>query len=295
MINVFNIERFATHDGPGIRTVVFLKGCPLHCPWCANPESQDPNPILLYDKKKCIKCRTCEYSCPSKAITFVDDEFHYDDSKCKNLQVCVDNCPTGALEISGKAMSYADVVEEVMKDIDYYEASDGGVTISGGEPFTQFKSLLALVKEFKHKNLHVAIETCGNFSNSYIEEIDPYIDLYLFDLKHIDKNMYREICGGDLSIVFKNLETIDPRKVILRVPVITEFNYDPKTLEAILKYAQTIGIKKVNFLPYHLLGKSKYERMIKPYPWNENTLNKEDLFPYIDIAKAYDIELKVGG
>lgn len=295
MINVFNIERFATHDGAGIRTVIFLKGCPLHCPWCANPESQSSHPVLMYDERKCIHCHTCEHVCPSHAISFIDEHFTYNKGKCSYTKECVNNCPVSALTFAGELKQLDEVIDEIMKDIDYYKASNGGVTISGGEPFAQFDNLLGLVKALKKQNLNVAIETCGNFHKELLTKIDPYIDTYLFDLKHMDAKAYRDICGGDLALVKQNLAALDPNKIILRVPVITGFNYDEVTLRSILAYAEKLHIKQVNFLPYHLLGKSKYVHMLMPYPWNEQTIEKETLYPYIEIAKEYNIDLKIGG
>lgn len=295
MIKLFHIERFATHDGPGIRSVVFMKGCPLLCPWCSNPESQSAQPTLFYDKQVCIACHHCVKQCPSQAITFSSGNFLYDEPRCKHTYSCVEACPTGALQVVGKQVEVDAVYREVMKDMDYYEASQGGVTISGGEPFVQFDSLKKLAKKLKAEKVHVAVETCGNFTIPQLSSIDSYIDLYLFDLKHIDNTVYHHFCGGDLALVKANLASLPANKVIVRVPIIPEFNYDFETLKQMLAYIASLHIHKVHFLPYHTLGKSKYTKMGKAYTWKEESLPKAQLLPYIELAKEYHIELQLGG
>ena len=156
MINVFNIEKFATHDGPGIRTTIFLKGCNLHCPWCANPESWSLKPTLMYDLRKCIKCKKCVNACKQKAISF-DKKFLYDRLKCIYCKKCSESCLTQALTFAGKELSINTIVDEVMKDKDYFDNSNGGITISGGEPFVQFEAMMKLIKALKKQNLHIAM------------------------------------------------------------------------------------------------------------------------------------------
>ncbi len=298
MIKVFNIEKFATHDGPGIRTAIFLKGCSLHCPWCANPESWSLKPTMMYDKRKCVKCKKCFLICPNKAINF-DNEFIYDASQCIHCEKCVQSCFHQAIKFAGKDMLIDDIVAEVLKDRDYYDNSGGGVTISGGEPFFQFQSILKLVKKLKKNNISTAVETTGNYKLDYLKETLPYIDLFLFDIKHIDHQKLSDITGGNSDLIFSNLEYLAhncPDKVIVRVPVIPYFNYSKETLESIIDYASQLGIKEVNLLPYHSLGKNKWEQMHKDYQFKElKMMEKNVLEEYINYGIKHDIYVKIGG
>lgn len=294
MIRTFNLERFATHDGDGIRTVVFLKGCALRCPWCANPESQPHTLTLFYHKSKCTRCGMCE-QLSNGAISFENDEFICDEKKISNLENIVDHCPTGAIELIGKDETIEEIVEEVLKDIDYYKASGGGVTISGGEPFTLFSSFLALIKRLKDENLNVAVETCGNFTDDERKLADPYIDTYLFDLKHMDPVKYEQVVKGKLEVVLHNIQQIDPNKIVLRVPVIPDFNNDEETLHSIIEYSAKRKIKELHFLPYHLLALDKYTKMRIPYEWNQKKVDIKSLNKYKSYAEEQGIELIIGG
>ncbi|OCN05871.1 hypothetical protein A4S06_07460 [Erysipelotrichaceae bacterium MTC7] len=295
LINVFNVERFATHDGPGIRTTVFLKGCHLHCPWCANPESQESKPTLFYDKKKCVHCHRCVHALEDSPISFPNEVFHYDKSKADKVQACVDACLDDALSLIGEYRSIDSLMEEIAKDDDYYKASQGGVTISGGEPFDQYPALLAFCKRLKAANYHVAIETCGNFSDAQREAIDPYVDLYLLDIKHSNPNMIRDVCGGDGLRPLHHAKMLQPDKVIYRVPVIPGFNDDEATLLDILKLASVQHVKEVNFLAYHTLGIAKYEKMQRPYTLSRKAMDPKVLDKYIEKAQNLNVKLKIGG
>lgn len=298
MIKVSNIERFTLHDGPGIRTTVFLKGCPLHCPWCANPETWSISPVLMHDSKKCVGCRQCEINCSSKAITWNHD-FHWNMDSCIFCHTCIDICSFDALSFSGKEMGIEEIVSEVLKDIRYYETSNGGVTISGGEPFVQFDDFLSLLKELKKHNLHVAVETTGNYELKKLKEAVPNIDLFLFDIKHTDKQLLKQVTGADLGQILQNLSflsTVTTSDVIIRVPVIPGFNYEKKKILSIFDIAKKLGISNVNLLPYHSLGKNKWSQLHKTYAYEGiPMMDKRELEEYVEIGKEYDLQIKIGG
>jgi len=236
MLNVLEIERFALHDGPGIRTTVFLKGCPLKCPWCANPESQD-------------------FGQAQKAAS----------------------SPTETAFIP-ETQSVEDILSTVMRDMDYYTHTAGGVTVSGGEPFVQTAGLKALLQAAKQKGLHTAIETCGQAASSDFESVLAYVDLFLFDLKHHDRKILKNITGGDLDLILKNLAlAVQHSKVIARIPVIPGFNYSEADLSAIVQLAASYGVTEANLLPYHTLGKGKYTKLGIPYTWKYPPLTKHDV------------------
>lgn len=298
MIKIFNIEKFATHDGPGIRTTLFFKGCPLHCPWCANPESWSLKPTMMYDQRKCVKCKNCVLSCLNNAITFYD-KFEIDTSKCKQCQKCVQSCFHQAIKFVGEDMSINDIVEEVLKDKDYYDNSHGGITLSGGEPFVQFDEMFKLVQELKKHNLHIAVETTGHYELKYLKQVLPYIDLFLFDIKHINKERLKKIVGGDLNLILNNLQYLSkkcPEKVIVRVPVIPQFNYSKETLYDIIDYVKKLGIKEINLLPYHSLGENKWEQINKDYLLKDlKMMDKSVLEEYVQYGKSQNINVKIGG
>ncbi len=281
MIKVTNIERFATHDGPGIRTTVFLKGCPLHCPWCANPETQNLHPDLLYTKSKCTGCRTCENLCPSRAIAINQTgTFQYNKNLCTFCNTCTENCLSEALEFQGRDMSLEDIMEEVIKDRHYYEASGGGITISGGEPFVQTDGLIQILKELKAQGLNTAVETTGSYPLKRLQKAEPYIDHFLYDFKHLDDTILKAVTGGSGSQIKQNLQYLlarEPEKVNIRIPIIPGFNYDPELIKKTLKYLKSLGVKKIELLPYHTLGKAKYEKMGKTYLSGNEMLSETDL------------------
>lgn len=294
MIRVTNIERFATHDGPGIRTTVFLKGCMLHCPWCANPETWNIKPVLMHDERMCVTCHLCEKKCPSHAITF---PFSWNMRACKYCHMCEDVCLHDAITFSGKDMEIEEVVKEVLKDVDYYKQSHGGVTISGGEPFYQFDAFIELIKELKRHDLHVAVETTGNYSLELLKKALPYIDLFLMDLKHVDKDTLKYFTGANLDLIignFKHLAQVDPSKVIIRMPVIPRFNED--ACESVIQFAYENHLPEVNLLPFHTMGKSKWKQLNKEFVYDQDKMmDRENLYQYIEYGKKLGVFVKIGG
>lgn len=298
MINITNIEKFATHDGPGIRTTVFLKGCPMHCPWCANPETQSIHSVFMYTAFKCAACKACINHCPSKALSFVNGHMHYEQKKCILCRTCENVCMQDAISFSGENWKEEDVLEEILKDKDYYDASGGGVTFSGGEPFVQFSSLLHLLKMCKQKNISTAVETTGDVPFERIREAEPYLDLFLYDFKHLDNIRLKKVTAGNGKRIKANLTWLlktCPDKVIVRMPIIPGFNFEEVLLKKTFHYLQDLGVKKLHLLPYHTLGKPKYEKMGKLYTMETSMMKEEELSSYRSYAQDLGFDVEIGG
>ncbi len=298
MINITNIEKFATHDGPGIRTTVFLKGCPMHCPWCANPETQSIQSVFMYTASKCVACKACINHCPSKALSFVNGHMHYEQKKCILCRTCENVCMQDAISFSGENWKEEDVLEEILKDKDYYDASGGGVTFSGGEPFVQFSSLLHLLKMCKQKNISTAVETTGDVPFERIREAEPYLDLFLYDFKHLDNIRLKKVTAGNGKRIKANLTWLlktCPDKVIVRMPIIPGFNFEEALLKKTFHYLQDLGVKKLHLLPYHTLGKPKYEKMGKLYTLETSMMKEEELSSYRLYAQDLGFDVEIGG
>lgn len=296
-LSVIEIERFAVHDGPGIRTTVFLQGCPLHCWWCSNPESQACKAQLLYDKRKCIGCGRCYNSCNYGAIEMIDKRPVFYREKCVGCRACEKACLTGAINFSSKEMTPQEVVDIVIRDKHYYEITGGGLTVSGGEAFVQFDGFLRLIKLAKDKGLHVAVETCGQYKLSLMQQALPYIDLFLFDLKHIDRNKLYTYTGGNLDTILENISYIAanaPEKLQLRVPIIPDFNNDYDTMRVLFDKIIEIGLNEVQLLPYHILGIGKYSQLDKEYEMDcRKSLLKEELNEFVEMGKSKGIIVRV--
>ncbi|MEM1483517.1 glycyl-radical enzyme activating protein [Oscillospiraceae bacterium PP1C4] len=297
-LNVMEIERFAVHDGPGIRTVVFLKGCGMHCPWCANPESQSQQKLLMHDAAKCTGCGACAGVCKTGAISFVQGQKPLFDRKlCTACGSCSTVCMQEAIAYSGQMISSEQIVKTVMRDADYYEESGGGVTLSGGEPMCHGESLVTLLRALKEKGLHIAVETCGQFDTAVLEQTLSLIDLFLFDIKHTNPQKLKEVTGGNAEVIFGNLALIAAagKEIVARVPVIPGFNHSLVEMQAIFEKAVQTGIKQVDLLPYHTLGKSKYAKLGREYTLTSGMLTKEDLGGYLPVGEALGLTIKTGG
>lgn len=299
MIRLTNIERFATHDGPGIRTTFFFKGCHMHCPWCANPETWKTDLSLMHDQKKCVGCQMCMQVCPTKAIRVDDSGFHYQADQCIRCRKCEQECLEDAIEFSGNDYDIDELVAEALKDKDYYEESNGGITLSGGEVFMQYEGLLELLQRLKSKNLSIALETTGSYPLEKLKNVEPYVDLFLMDLKHVDADKLKKVTGGNAQQIMENfiwLAEQHPEKVIIRVPVIPRFNNDEETIQEIIDFAHQHKIQEVDLLPFHPLGKAKWERLGIPYPYSQDKMMEEaDLQKYIRFGQDREVTVKIGG
>lgn len=266
---IFNVQRFSVNDGPGIRTTVFMKGCPLNCVWCHNPESKSAHAEIFYDPKKCLNCRACENICPNVRHDFKSGSHEYIREGCTLCHACADNCVACALETVGTRRSVDEIMKEVLRDKIFYETSGGGITLSGGEPMYQFDFTLSLLKAAKSEGLHTCIETCGFSSRENFEKTIPFVDIFLFDCKETDPKRHKQYTGVSNEKILENLHYIDSlgAKTVLRCPIIPSFNDREDHFEEIAELANSLdNIIEINVEPYHPLGSGKSELLGKSYP-----------------------------
>lgn len=264
---VMEIERFAIHDGPGIRSVVFLQGCPLHCPWCANPESQQIRSWLMHNAEKCTGCGRCAAVCPADAVRMQSGRPQFDRTRCLECRRCAEACLNSAIRFTGHTAAVESIVEELIRDREYYQASGGGVTISGGEAFVQYEGFMELLRQCRENGLQTAVETTGCTTEERWKEALPLLDWILLDIKHPDPAVLKRVTGGDLDVILKNLAAADPDKVIVRVPVIPGFNAEEETMQRIFDIALHCGVQRVELMPYHTLGVEKYRQLGREYSY----------------------------
>lgn len=294
---VCEIERYATHDGPGLRTVVFLKGCPLRCMWCSNPETQDPKNELYYNQATCIGCQRCVSSCPLGAMTY-EEGIRIDRKACNLCGKCMDVCPTGSLNLVGKDMTVEEVLLEVMKDESFYVSSGGGLTVSGGEILNSAHFVLDLLRRAKKECLDTCIETTGFGNLKDLIEIAEYADTVYYDLKHMDSERHRELTGVGNKVILENLEVLSKlhNQIVIRMPILSGINSDEKSVKEAAQFASSLGIREVHLLPYHALGKGKYTQLGKGYallflkPPTNVDMEKLKL-----MVEAYGLKVTIGG
>ncbi|MBO7729709.1 MAG: glycyl-radical enzyme activating protein [Lachnospiraceae bacterium] len=262
---IFNIQHYSIHDGPGIRTNVFLKGCPLRCLWCSNPESQQQVPQLMFRADRCTGCGACISSCPVSAISLVDQRVQNDRSLCTGCGACVAVCPNEAREIIGTTATAGEVFDEVAQDELFY-AKDGGVTLTGGEVLVQPAFASAVLQLCRQAKIHTAIETCGFADWAALKEVLQYTDLVLYDLKEMDPELHKKYTGVDNSRILENLKKIDDQmdlEIWVRVPLIPGCNDDKENLLATARFVKENLHKctQIHLLPFHRLGEGKYEQL----------------------------------
>ncbi len=297
---VFDIQRFAIHDGPGIRTLVFMKGCPLRCWWCQNPEGLTASKSLGYFEYRCIQTKKCVGSCPSHALTFDGDRLVVDRAACDACGICVEACPTGALSMAGREVDVDELMGEIERDVLLYDNSGGGVTFSGGEPLFQPVFLRESLMECRRRGIHTALETSGHASPRVFESVVDYVDLFLFDLKLLDDEEHRKYTGVSNKIIKKNLLTLVKkdrgRDVILRHPVITGVNDTEENIEELLGFIRDLGgISAVDLLPYHDVSE-KYRRFGQEYKMNVHEApSEEKLSHFKEKLEEAGLKVKVRG
>lgn len=296
---VFNIERFATEDGPGIRTVVFLKGCALHCRWCANPESQSFEKQILFNANVCEGCARCINICPKQAIEALEGYgFITTGPECNQCGTCIDNCYVNARSQSGTDYTSQELIEELLKDKSYYKMSGGGITFSGGEPFYYSAFIEECSQQLKTEGITTLVETCGHVPGENIKGVHNSIDYIFYDFKHIDPQKHKEFTGSDNKLILKNLEWLNENYtgfLAVRYPYIPTCNDDPEAIEGFLDYIG--GLKKVSevwFLPYHRLGIPKYQGLGRIYEMGDMKSQKFEEIAFLkDYEKRYNVKIKI--
>jgi len=265
---VYNIQRMSTMDGPGLRTTVFLKGCPLRCLWCSNPESQHVAPQLMVFENLCTGCGHCAEVCPSDAVTSNGKTFNRDLSLCTNCGACVEQCPSKARSMSGKLMSVDEVVDIVRKDSLFYQNSGGGVTFGGGEPTMAGDFLLALLRTCRDEGLHTCVDTCGFCPEERFHKVIALTDLFLFDCKHMLSDQHKLLTWQDNTLILANLRAAlqSQAEVRIRMPLIPEKNDSEENLAEMAKFLKAYGKEDVDVMPCHAFGRNKYVALNLPIP-----------------------------
>lgn len=277
---IFDIQRFSLHDGPGIRTVVFFKGCPLHCLWCHNPEGIHGAPELLVSPAKCIGCGDCVKACPKAAHTFLDGVHSFDREKCAGCGLCVPGCPAEALELAGKIVTAQSVMETVMRDAAFFAQSGGGLTVSGGEPLLQPDFLRELLTVAKASGLSTCMETSGYAPGDVFASVLPNFDLVLFDIKLLDDAAHRQATGVSVAPILANLQALDRHGVdtVLRCPIIPGINQNEAHIHSVAALANSLGcVRGIHLEPYHTLGLVKSARLGVADPFTAQPPAKEEM------------------
>ena len=290
---IFNIQKFSVNDGPGIRTTVFFKGCPLRCRWCSNPESQLTKPQLLWDEAKCCHCRTCVRTCDCTALTFEDGRIIMHPQRCRHCDACLSSCPTGALTKEGRTVTTDEVVTECLKDLPFYEESGGGVTLSGGEALIWPDFCVELLEKLHSHGIHTAIETTGYASAETFRRVAKHLDYILMDMKHYDREKHIAGTGIGNNHILANMKwAIENGKDLLpRIPVIPGFNYSAEDARGFARCLKGVGASRAQLLPFHQFGEKKYRFLTREYAFSGiPNLHPEDLAEMVSVMKEEGID-----
>lgn len=290
---IFNVQRYSVHDGPGIRTIVFLKGCPLRCKWCSNPESQRKEPEIAYHENKCIggECLLCQSVCKERAIFYPGiGSVRWEKNKCTECGACTEVCPAEGFTMWGEMKSVKDVVDDVEKDMTFYARSEGGMTLSGGEPLMQAEFAVALLQEAKKRCIHTAIETTLFADWETVKTVISLIDYVLLDIKCIDAEKHKAFTGVDNALILENFrrlkETFPDKSVRVRTPVVPGFNDNDDDLLAIRHFVDEYPGTEYELLKYHRFGQSKYDFLARSYDMGDVELTDERFEEFKELVQS---------
>ena len=296
---VSNIQKYCIQDGPGIRTTVFLKGCPLNCWWCHNPESRSPEPEVVVVESRCVRCGQCIKVCPEADSTTIDAGLPKTIDNCTLCGACVEACPSGARQMIGQMMTVDDVLREVARDCLFYDDSGGGVTFSGGEPLMQPEFLKALLEACKAKGIHTAVDTCGYAPSKCLAAIAPLTDIFLYDVKLINDTKHIEFTGVSNKLILDNLTSLGHihDNIWIRIPVIPGLNDSAEELEDVARFVASVqGVRQVNLLPYHKTGIHTFKRLGQEYHLSHIVPPSDEyLESLVERFTAFGLKTNVGG
>lgn len=296
---IFDIKKYAIHDGPGIRTTVFFKGCPLSCWWCHNPEGLTPAEQHTHCKDRCIACGDCIKICPQKAIAPANNGFLLDETKCIRCRACAKACPADAHVFIGQTVTVEAVVEQIIKDMVFYDQSKGGVTFSGGEPLMQPDFLLALLDACGQLDLHRTVDTTGHTDAETLLKVAERTELFLYDLKHMDPEKHRNHTGVSNERILGNLGLLARigARICVRIPLIAGMNDDDKNIRQTADFVCALpGVKQVSLLPFHGSAKGKYARLGTACFWSEMAVpSARDVAAIAERLESFGLQVKIGG
>ena len=293
---VFDIQRFSLHDGYGIRTLVFMKGCPLVCAWCSNPESQKTRPEIMFYQEKCLGCRACLGACPNAAL--LEEAFPRTPSACLGCGRCVEVCYAEARHLVGRRVSVAEVLKIIRSDRTFYEQSGGGVTVGGGEPLLQHGFVAELLAGCREEGMHTALETCGFSPWKHVDSVLRHVNQLLFDIKHMDPVRHRELTGVDNALILENACKAASRveEMVIRIPLIPGCNSDEENLRALGQFVKEklSGVSRIDIMPYHSTGQSKSVRLFREYPLaGLAPLSKNEVLAAQGILQSYGLDVHI--
>jgi pyruvate formate lyase activating enzyme len=294
---IFDIKKYSINDGPGIRTTIFFSGCPLSCLWCHNPESLSLVPELLYREGRCLRCGACVETCPEDAVNMVHSSIITDREKCIRCENCISTCYSGARQFSGHEVTVSEVMEQVKREVPFYDESGGGATFSGGEPLMQPSFLVELLAACREQEIHTVVDTSGFANWNVFEQIRQNVDLFLYDLKHMKSARHREVTGAPNEVILENLQKLAERGHIItvRIPLIPGVNNDEENLHASGKFLASLRkLEGVELMGYHNIAQAKYEALSREYKLAKTKPpTKEAMLHAAELLRSYGLSVSV--